>query len=77
MSICRLKDSYVISLELQIALEAVLTPILQVKKLRLRDDQSCMAGRSQYLNPGSLTPDVSESQDSTFPLLMKTHHCDW
>ena len=48
-----------------------------MKKLRLRDDQSCMAGRSQCLNPGSLTPDVSESQDSTFPLLVKTHHCDW
>ena len=40
MSICRLKNSYVISLELQIALEAVLTPILQVKKLRLREMKS-------------------------------------
>ena len=40
MSIFRLKNSYVISLELQTALEAVLTPILQMKKRRLREMKS-------------------------------------
>lgn len=39
MSICRLKNSYVISLELQIALEAVLTPIFTGEETEAQRDE--------------------------------------
>ena len=52
----------------------VINPILQMGKLRLKDDHSRMAVKSQ--SPGSLTPGSSASR-SAFPLVMKKHPWSW